>query len=134
MNSLKGCLNETHPENATRAHKMAQDLSAFAIDRTDLKEIIGALPVDHKLNLTTIEYELSILKILAAGWGISFYMPATHPEKESLANAFWTNIQEISQQISTLTQTTTGQEIDYFDILKTVSTTTWPAWRKIPGN
>lgn len=102
----------------TDAERMAQDLSTFAIDRTDLKELIRSIPENHNLNLTTVEYELSILKILAAGWGISFYMPAGHPEKADLANAFWTNIQEISRQISLLTATTTGKQIDYFDILK----------------
>ncbi|THB78031.1 MAG: hypothetical protein D3926_14010 [Desulfobacteraceae bacterium] len=109
--------NETDPAQ-TKADNMAQDLCTFAIDRTDLKSLMGSIPEDHQLNLTTLEYELSILKILAAGWGISFYMAATDPDKSVVSNSFWMGIREISQQISTLTQTTTGQEINYFDILK----------------
>ncbi len=96
----------------------AQNLAAFAIDRTDLKEMLAALPEDAGLNLTTIEYELGILKILSAGWGISFFMPAGDKNKTPLSESFWRMIKEISQNISTLTQTTTGHEIDYFNILK----------------
>lgn len=97
---------------------MARELSTFAIDRTDLKDLMGSLPDENNLNLTTIEYELSILKILSTGWGISFYMPATDPKKPLLTDTFWRQIQEISHSISTLAQTTTGQTIDYFEILK----------------
>ncbi len=96
----------------------AQNLAAFAIDRTDLKEILAALPKEAGLNLTTIEYELGILKILSVGWGISFFMPAGDKNKTPLSESFWHMIKEISQNISTLTETTTGHQIDYFNILK----------------
>ena len=96
----------------------AQNLAAFAIDRTDLKEMLAALPADVSLNPTTIEYELGILKILSTGWGISFFMPASDKNKTPLSESFWRMIKEISENISTLTQTTTGHQIDYFNILK----------------
>ncbi|MCD4677822.1 MAG: hypothetical protein K8S18_17780, partial [Desulfobacula sp.] len=63
---------------------LAQDLAAFAIDRTDLKELLAAIPENSDSNLTAIEYELQILKILSVGWGISFFMPATDKNKGPL--------------------------------------------------
>ncbi|MCD4718783.1 MAG: hypothetical protein K8S13_02850 [Desulfobacula sp.] len=98
--------------------QLAQDLAAFAIDRTDLKKFLAAIPENSDLNLTIIEYELQILKILSVGWAISFFMPATDKNKGPLTQLFWEVIKELSQNISTLTQTTIGQSIDYFEILK----------------
>lgn len=97
--------------------KTAQDLAAFAIDRTDLKEILTTLP-ENTSNRTAIEYELQILKILSVGWAISFFMPATDNNKGPITEIFWDTIRNVSNNISTLTQTTTGQNIDYFEILK----------------
>ena len=98
--------------------QLAQNLTTFAIDRTDLKQLLTAIPENSGLNLTTIEYELQILKILSVGWAVSFYMASTDKNKAVLTQAFWESIREISQNISTLTETTTGQNIDYFEILK----------------
>ncbi|MCP4670689.1 MAG: hypothetical protein GY857_05230 [Desulfobacula sp.] len=96
----------------------AQDLANFAIDRTDLKNLLGAIPDNNSLNMTTIEYELQILKILSVGWAISFYMATTNKNKAPITQMFWEFIREISQNISTLTETTTGKNLDYFEILK----------------
>lgn len=98
--------------------KLAQNLATFAIDRTDLKELLSTLPGDDNSNLTTIEYELQILKILSVGWAISYFMPATDKNKGPLAQIFWEHIREVSNNISTLTKTTTGKDIDYFEIIK----------------
>jgi len=98
--------------------KTAQALSAFAIDRTDLKELLAAIPADSGLNRTTVEYELQLLKILSVGWALSFFMPAADKNKGPLTQIFWENIREISGSISSLTQTTTGKSVDYFNILK----------------
>ncbi len=98
--------------------QLAQNLATFAIDRTDLKQLLNAIPENSGLNLTTIEYELQILKILSVGWAVSFYMAVTDKNKAVLTQAFWESIREISQNISTLTETTTGQNLDYFEILK----------------
>ncbi len=110
-------MNSTTDSNRP-VQQMAKDLSTFAIDRTDLKTLVNSIPEETDLNRNTIEYELSILKILSTGWAISFYLPASDPKKAELANSYWTHIRDISHQISTLAQTTTGHEIDYFDILK----------------
>lgn len=98
--------------------KLAQDLAGFAVDRTDLKELLATIPEDSTVNLTTIEYELQILKILSVGWAISFFMPASDKNKVPLTQIFWEFIKELSQNISTITKTTTGQDIDYFGIIK----------------
>jgi uncharacterized linocin/CFP29 family protein len=65
-----------------------------------------------------VEYELGILKILSVGWGISFFMAASDKNKLPVTESFWEMVQEISKNISSLTQTTTGTQIDYFNILK----------------
>lgn len=110
-------MNDTPPQQLT-VQEIAQNLSAFAIDRTDLKELMAALPQGTSLNLTAVEYELGILKILSVGWGISFFMPASDKNKAPLSETYWQMVREISQNISTLTETTTGHRIDYFNILK----------------
>jgi hypothetical protein len=98
--------------------QLARNLASFAIDRTDLKELLAAIPEDNDLNLNTVEYELGILKILSVGWAIAFYMAATDKNKTPLTESFWEMIQEIAQNISTLTETTTGTQVNYFAILK----------------
>ncbi len=105
-------------KEALTPQKLAQDLATFAIDRTDLKEMLSVIPNDTGINLTTLEYELQILKILSVGWAISFYMPATDKNKGVVTEMFWEYIREISNNISTLTETTTGKPLDYFEILK----------------
>jgi hypothetical protein len=107
-----------NPSMHLTVEETAQNLAAFAVDRTDLKTILQSLPAESGLNRVTLEYELGILKILAVGWGISFFMPVSDKNKPILSDAFWQMIQEFSQNISTLTETTTGQPIDYFKILK----------------
>jgi hypothetical protein len=98
--------------------QLAQNLATFAIDRRDLKELLAAIPENSAVNITTIEYELQLLKILSVGWAISFFMPASDKNKAALSEVFWENIREVAEKISTLTETTSGTKIDYFDILK----------------
>ena len=105
-------------KQALYIQKFGENLSTFAINRDDIKELINAIPKTKNLNLTTIEYELQILKIISVGWAISFYMPQSDKNKKPLSGIYWTHIRDISQNISSLTGTTTGQQIDYFDILK----------------
>jgi DNA repair exonuclease SbcCD ATPase subunit len=109
---------EAQNKDTITIEKLAQNLASFAIDRADLKELMSAIPKENNLNLTTIEYELSILKILSVGWGISFFMAVTDKNKATLTQLFWEMIKEISKKISELTQTTTGTQMDYFSILK----------------
>jgi len=109
---------EAQNKETITIEKLAQNLATFAIDRTDLKELLFTLPPENDLNITMVEYELGILKILGVGWGISFFMAATDKSKGPLTQYFWEMIQEISQNISNLAQTTSNTQVDYFCILK----------------
>ena len=111
-------MTTSNPSMHLTVEETARNLAAFALDRTDLKTILASLPPESGLNPVTLEYELGILKILTVGWGISFFMPVSDKNKAFLTDTFWQMIQEFSQNISTLTETTTGQPIDYFAILK----------------
>ena len=94
--------------------QLAQNLTTFAIERTDVKSFLAKIPENCHPNLNTIEYELQILKILSVLWAISFFMPASDKNKEPLTQIFWESIREISINISTLAATTTGKHINYF--------------------
>ncbi len=107
-----------HPAGTLTVDQMAENLSAFAIDRADIKSLLGTIPEGHPIDLNRLEYELAILKILSVGWGLAFYMPATDINKTPLTQTFWEQIREISNNVSTLTETTTGTRVDYFGILK----------------
>jgi len=109
---------EAQNKETLTVEKLAQNLADFAIDRTDLKELMSALPPGNDLNMTAVEYELGILKILSVGWSLSFFMAVTDKNKGPVTQYFWETLQEISQGISDLAHTTTGTQVDYFDILK----------------
>jgi len=112
--------------------ELAENLATFAINRDELKMLLQAIPENMDLNLTTVEYELQILKILSVGWAISFYMPPEGEYKMKLVQFFWNHIREISASISNLTGTSTGREIDYFAILKERLDMYLKAMEKIP--
>ena len=101
----------------TDIEKAGEDLFDFAIDRESLKAILETLPEDVPLNKAKVEYELQILKIITVGWGISFCLEDV-TLKQQLSEAFWKAVQEFSQSLSETTSLTTGQDIDYFLILK----------------
>ncbi|MGD9826765.1 MAG: hypothetical protein AB7U36_20650 [Desulfobacter sp.] len=109
---------ENHPAGTLTVDQVAENLSAFAIDRADIKSLLGAIPQGHPIDLTRLEYELAILKILSVGWGLAFFIPATDTNKTPLTQTFWEQIRQIANSVSTLTETTTGTRIDYFGILK----------------
>lgn len=98
--------------------KFGENLSTFAVNRDDIKELLAAIPKDSNLNLSIIEYELQILKIISIGWALAFYMPESDKNKKPLCEIYWSYIREISQNISSLAGLTTGKQINYFDILK----------------
>ena len=109
-------MGQTKKESLT-IEELAENLATFAINRDELKMLLQAIPENMDLNLTTVEYELQILKILSVGWAISFYMPEGE-YKIKLVQLFWEHIREISSSISNFTGTSTGRAIDYFAILK----------------
>ncbi len=109
-------MNESSLEKVN-TKKASEDLFDFAIDRSDIKLILQSLPEDKKINRVSVEYEIQLLKILAVGWSISFFLDESSLKKE-LSESFWNAIQNFSQSISTLSSSSTGKEIVYFNILK----------------
>jgi hypothetical protein len=97
--------------------KASEDLFDFAIDRSDIKLILQNLPEDIKINRVSMEYEIQLLKILAVGWSIPFFLDKSSLKKE-LSESFWNAVQSFSQSISTLSSSSTGKGIDYFNTLK----------------
>ncbi len=97
--------------------KASEDLFDFAIDRSDIKLILQSLPENIKIDRVSVEYEIQLLKILAVGWSISFFLDKSSLKKK-LAESFWNAVQSFSQSISSLSSSSTGKEIDYFNTLK----------------
>ncbi|MDL1969058.1 MAG: hypothetical protein LWW97_11115 [Deltaproteobacteria bacterium] len=97
--------------------KASEDLFDFAIDRSDIKLILQNLPEDIRINRVSVEYEIQLLKILAVGWSISFFLDESSLKKE-LSGLFWNAVQSFSQNISILSSSSTGKEVDYFNTLK----------------
>ena len=95
----------------------ALDLFDFAVDREDIKAVMAALHPDAQTPPHTLEYELAILKIISVGWSLAYFLEHS-PHKTRLAENFWAAIREFSQTVSTTTGLMTGQDIDYFQILK----------------
>jgi hypothetical protein len=108
----------THSENEkTGLEQAGENLFNFAVDREDVKTLVEHLPKEVKCKPAAIEYELQLLKIISTGWSISFFMDNS-PYKNQLADIFWKLIHEFSASLSETTGLMTGQDIDYFQILK----------------
>jgi hypothetical protein len=105
---------EKKPSNIEQA---AGDLFNYAIDREDVKWLMANLAEQAEIMRTTVEYELPILKIISVGWSLSYFLPDS-PQKDELSNLYWTAINDFSKDLSSTTEMMTGQNIDYFDILK----------------
>ncbi|MBU2521649.1 MAG: hypothetical protein KKD50_05415 [Proteobacteria bacterium] len=114
-------MNEASLEKVS-VEKASEDLFDFAIDRSDIKLILQSLPENKKINRVSVEYEIQLLKILAVGWSISFFLDESSLRKE-LSESFWNALHSFSQQISGISSSSTGKEIDYFNILKERSDT-----------
>ncbi|UCD65372.1 MAG: hypothetical protein JSW69_04895 [Deltaproteobacteria bacterium] len=101
----------------TTLEQAGENLFNFAVDREDVKTLIEHLPSEAKCTPAAIEYELQLLKIISTGWSISFFMDNSSL-KDKLADNFWKQIHEFSASLSETTGLMTGQNIDYFQILK----------------
>ncbi|MDO9264181.1 MAG: hypothetical protein Q7U02_09455 [Desulfosalsimonadaceae bacterium] len=95
----------------------ARDLFDFAVDREDIKAVLSALHPNAQTPRPTLEYELAILKIISVGWSLAYFLEHS-PHRTRLAENFWAAIREFSQTVSAATGLMTGQDIDYFQILK----------------
>lgn len=101
----------------SKIDQAAEDLFNYAIDRDDVKWLMGHLSKEADIKRTTVEYELPILKIISVGWSLSYYLPGGQ-QKDELSNLYWAAINDFSKELSATTEMMIGQKIDYFDILK----------------
>lgn len=104
--------------NGTRTVEDApNDLFQYAVDRDELKALLDSLPDDSTVNRGKIEYELQILKFIAVGWSISYFLQSS-PFKEPITQGYWNAVQELSQGVSSSAGLMAGKEIDYFQELR----------------
>jgi hypothetical protein len=104
-------------EPTTDMAKAGEDLFNFAIDREDLKWLLERWPKESAIEAGTVEYELQILKIISVGWSLSYHLQSS-PHKKQLLELYWNAVFEFARQLSSTTEMMTGQDIDYFEILK----------------
>ena len=108
---------ENAESKKTPVEKAAEDLFNFAIDRTDIRELMAGLNEAAKINRHTVEYELPILKIITVGWSISYFI-GHPPYKEELSAIYWNLVREFSLGLSETAELMAGKNIDYFQIIK----------------
>ncbi|MFP4031903.1 MAG: hypothetical protein ACLFRG_16765 [Desulfococcaceae bacterium] len=109
-------------ETPSRLAQTAEDLFNFAIDRADVRALMGGLPETAEVKRSTVEYELPILKIISVGWAISYFLP-DGPQKAELTERYWAAVSEFSAGLSETTGLMIGREIDYFQTLRERLTT-----------
>ena len=110
-------MTENTEENKSAVERAGEDLFNFAVDREDIKTLIAHLPKETECKPAAVEYELQLLKIISTGWSLSFFLE-NNPRRGQLAEIFWKAIHEFSETLSETTQLMTGQDINYFQILK----------------
>ena len=110
-------IDESTEENKSVVEIAGEDLFNFAVDREDIKALITHLPKETECKPEAVEYELQLLKIISTGWSISFFLEETN-HRDELAESFWKSIHDFSETLSETTQLMTGQDINYFNILK----------------
>jgi hypothetical protein len=108
---------EAKEEAPSPLAQTAEDLFNFAIDRNDVRALMGGLPETAEVKRSTVEYELPILKIISVGWAISYFLP-DGPQKTELTERYWAAVSEFSSSLSETTALMIGQDIDYFQILR----------------
>jgi len=105
-------------EKTTLIGQAAGDLFNYAIEREDIKWLMGQLAPAAKVAPAAFEYELQILKIISVGWSISYHL-AGHPKRKgAIGELFWRAVNNFSKALSETTGLMIGQDIDYFEILK----------------
>jgi hypothetical protein len=105
-------------QNTTVSDQAGEDLFNYAIERDDVKLLMGQLSRGADVKPATLEYELQILKIISVGWSLSYYLGGTPRRKAALSDLFWNAINNFSKELSQTTGLMTGADIDYFEILK----------------
>ncbi len=108
---------ENNDPHASETETPAEVLFDYAVDREDVKWLLGQLHEQADVNRHTVEYELQILKIISVGWSIAYHLESA-PEKQPLLEAFWNAMQAYAQGLSQTTELMIGQDIDYFQTLR----------------
>ena len=114
MNMIDDALKPSH---TMEIESEAEELLRFAINREDVKAILGRLPDVSPSELGAVEYELQLLKIICVGWSISYFLEDS-PLKNPLAAAYWRSVHAFSGQLSEAAGGLAGKKIDYFGILR----------------
>lgn len=97
--------------------KAALDLIHYAVDREDVKTLMGRLPASGEAIRNTVEYELQILKIIGVGWSIA-YCVEDPSVRNRLAEQYWSAVQGLSETLSNAAGLMAGRQVDYFQVLK----------------
>jgi hypothetical protein len=106
------------PENiVAEVARMGEQLFQYAIHRGDMQTILDALPLDPPEKRVALEYEVQLLRIIAVGWAIAFYL-SDSALKTPLTQRYWEQVRDLSGTLSTSASLTVGSDIDYFDILR----------------
>ncbi len=103
----------------TAVEQAGEDLFDFASDRDDVKWLLAQLSNQAQAKPATVDYELQILKFVCVGWSISYFMSGTPKKKAHLLELFWQAVNAFASDLSQTTGLMIGQDIDYFEILKT---------------
>jgi len=107
------------PQEKTRLiDQAAEDLFNYAIEREDVKWLMGQLAPAAKVTPATFEYELQILKIISVGWSISYHLDGHPKRKGVIGELFWRAVNNFSKELSETSGLMIGQDFDYFEILK----------------
>lgn len=114
---ITGGKMKTPRESSLNISEISKNLVTFAIDRDDLKMIMGQIPPSAETNRVVIEYELQLLKILSTGWSISFFMEDSQ-QRLAIAEQFWVAINEFSTNLSQISATAANTDIDYFQQIR----------------
>lgn len=97
--------------------RAGEQLFQFAIDRGDMQTILNALPAPGTSQRTAMEYEIQLLRIVAVGWAIAFFL-ADDRLAEPVGECFWQQVRAFSGTLSTSASLATDATIDYFAVLK----------------
>ncbi len=108
----------TQSENEkTSVEQVGENLFNFAMDREDIKLFIENLADEANCKPAAVEYELQLLKIIATGWSLSFFLENSS-QRDQIAENFWKLIHGFSADLSETTGLMTGHDLNYFQIVK----------------
>lgn len=112
-------MTKDHQKKKTTIEQAGKDLFDFATDRDDVKWLLSQLSNQTQAKPATVDYQLQILKIVCVGWSISYFMTGTPKKKAHLLKLYWQAVNAFACDLSQTTGLMIGQDIDYFEMLKT---------------